>query len=194
MNIAIRPIAESDLYLRYVTGRLSARELLSTPERHIRCNPTSAQFIEDDASYTGNRMVASPEWSMSGSVQYTLATAALLGGDYGELVPRFSFSYRDDVFYDVAEGRGVSDKKARELIDVGLYGAKEAQEAGLIDAVQFLRAVAHPDGEHQEGHQDGKGIQFIAQGGEDPELPDDRDHGNHDHHYSGTQAAGVEIK
>lgn len=37
----------SDLYLRYILGEVEARELLSTPERHLRCNPVVAQFIVD---------------------------------------------------------------------------------------------------------------------------------------------------
>lgn len=41
----VAEITDSDLYLRYVTGEVAARQLLSTPERHIRCNPTVAQFI-----------------------------------------------------------------------------------------------------------------------------------------------------
>ncbi len=41
-------VSDSDLYLRYVIGEVQARELLSSPERHIRCNPTLAQFIVDD--------------------------------------------------------------------------------------------------------------------------------------------------
>lgn len=44
----VENITESDLYLRYVIGEISARELLSSPERHIRCNPTQAQFIVDE--------------------------------------------------------------------------------------------------------------------------------------------------
>lgn len=43
----VEDITESDLYLRYVTGELDGRALLGTPERHIRCNPTGAQFIVD---------------------------------------------------------------------------------------------------------------------------------------------------
>ncbi|RLS56712.1 MAG: hypothetical protein DWH91_05990 [Planctomycetota bacterium] len=39
----------SDLYLRYILGEVEARELLSTPERHLRCNPVVAQFIVDPA-------------------------------------------------------------------------------------------------------------------------------------------------
>ena len=42
-------ITESDLYLRYVIGEIESRELLASPERHICCNPTLAQFIVDDA-------------------------------------------------------------------------------------------------------------------------------------------------
>jgi hypothetical protein len=38
-------ITESDLYLRYVLGEVDPETLHMQPERHIRCNPTLAQFI-----------------------------------------------------------------------------------------------------------------------------------------------------
>jgi hypothetical protein len=41
-------ITESDLYLGFVIGLIEPRELLAHPERHIRCNPTQAQFIVDE--------------------------------------------------------------------------------------------------------------------------------------------------
>jgi hypothetical protein len=41
-------ITDSDLYLRYVIGLVDPETLHATPERHIRCNPTLAQFIVDD--------------------------------------------------------------------------------------------------------------------------------------------------
>lgn len=41
-------IVESDLYLRYVLGEIDSRALPSAPERHLRCNPTLAQFIVDE--------------------------------------------------------------------------------------------------------------------------------------------------
>ena len=44
----VADITDSDLYLRYVIGDIDVRLLLSAPERHIRCNPTQAQFIVDD--------------------------------------------------------------------------------------------------------------------------------------------------
>jgi hypothetical protein len=43
----VAEIIDSDLYLRYVIGELDPEVLHTTPERHIRCNPTLAQFIVD---------------------------------------------------------------------------------------------------------------------------------------------------
>ena len=43
----VENITDSDLYLRYIIGEVSVRELARAPERHIRCNPTQAQFIVD---------------------------------------------------------------------------------------------------------------------------------------------------
>tara|TARA_Y100000758_G_C15712766_1_gene297767 strand:- start:44 stop:421 length:378 start_codon:yes stop_codon:yes gene_type:complete len=44
----VSEIMESDLYLRYVIGQIEAEVLHTHPERHVRCNPTLAQFIVDD--------------------------------------------------------------------------------------------------------------------------------------------------
>jgi hypothetical protein len=41
-------LVESDMYLRYVIGLLDPETLHTASERHIRCNPTLAQFIVDD--------------------------------------------------------------------------------------------------------------------------------------------------
>jgi hypothetical protein len=44
----VAEITDSDLYLRYVIGLLDPEVLHTSRERHIRCNPTLAQFIVDD--------------------------------------------------------------------------------------------------------------------------------------------------
>lgn len=44
----VEAITDSDLYLRYVIGMVDPETLHTTPERHIRCNPSLAQFIVDD--------------------------------------------------------------------------------------------------------------------------------------------------
>ena len=41
-------LTESDLYLRFVIGTLDPEVLHTTPERHIRCNPSLAQYIVAD--------------------------------------------------------------------------------------------------------------------------------------------------
>ncbi|QDT08848.1 hypothetical protein [Planctomycetes bacterium K23_9] len=42
----VSSIVDSDLYLRYVIGELDPEVLHTSPERHIRCNPVLAQFID----------------------------------------------------------------------------------------------------------------------------------------------------
>jgi hypothetical protein len=44
----VEDITQSDLYLRYVLGEVDPETLHLSPERHIRCNPTLAQFIIAD--------------------------------------------------------------------------------------------------------------------------------------------------
>ena len=43
----VEAITDSDLYLRYVLGEVRPENLNILRERHIRCNPTLAQFIVD---------------------------------------------------------------------------------------------------------------------------------------------------
>ena len=44
----VEKISESDLYLRYVIGLIDPEVLHTMQERHIRCNPSLAQFIVDE--------------------------------------------------------------------------------------------------------------------------------------------------
>jgi len=43
----VEEMVDSDLYLRYVLGEVPADQLMTARERHIRCNPATAQFIVD---------------------------------------------------------------------------------------------------------------------------------------------------
>ncbi len=45
----VEDLTESDLYLRFVLGEVDPETLHLAPERHLRCNPTLAQFIVDDS-------------------------------------------------------------------------------------------------------------------------------------------------
>jgi len=42
-------LTDSDLYLRYVLGEVHPEQLHRLSERHVRCNPSVAQFIVDPA-------------------------------------------------------------------------------------------------------------------------------------------------
>jgi hypothetical protein len=44
----VEDLTDSDLYLRYVLGEVDPETLHVRPERHLRCNPTLAQFIVAD--------------------------------------------------------------------------------------------------------------------------------------------------
>lgn len=44
----VESIVDSDLYLRYVIGMLDPETLHNTAERHLRCNPSLAQFIRSE--------------------------------------------------------------------------------------------------------------------------------------------------
>lgn len=44
----VEDITDSDLYLRYVIGLVDPETLHTTQERHIRCNPSMAQFITNE--------------------------------------------------------------------------------------------------------------------------------------------------
>jgi hypothetical protein len=48
----VAAITESDLYLRYVMGEVDPLALPTQRERHIRCNPATAQYIVDPAFAT----------------------------------------------------------------------------------------------------------------------------------------------
>jgi hypothetical protein len=43
----VAEMTDSDLYLRYVLGEVPPEQLHLLRERHIRCNPSLAQFIVD---------------------------------------------------------------------------------------------------------------------------------------------------
>ncbi len=47
-GLEVEDLTESDLYLRYVLGEVDPETLHEKPERHLRCNPTVAQFIVDE--------------------------------------------------------------------------------------------------------------------------------------------------
>jgi len=57
--------------------------------------------------YSGNPLIASPRFSVTGSIDYKMLIPwRTFERGLGSLTPRFSFSWKDDVFFDAGSGRG----------------------------------------------------------------------------------------
>jgi iron complex outermembrane receptor protein len=73
-------------------------------------------IIEKTIDYSGNRLIGSPVWSLGGAVEYAFPV-----GGFGELIPRFSFSWKDKVFFDPAEGKGAQQDLPDDTIAQDAY-------------------------------------------------------------------------
>jgi iron complex outermembrane receptor protein len=57
--------------------------------------------------YSGNDLLGSPKFSFTGSIDYEIRLPGEIDGrGLGSLTPRYSFSWKDDIFFDASEGRG----------------------------------------------------------------------------------------
>jgi iron complex outermembrane receptor protein len=119
------------LKIHYEMGWLDSEypEFVSTIILRVPTPPGAPRkTIEVTSDYTGNRLLGAPDWSMSGSVEYSIPLRRM-----GTLIPRFSFSWQDDIFYDPAEGRGTLQdlpddtigQKAYWLLNAGLLWRNE---------------------------------------------------------------------
>jgi iron complex outermembrane receptor protein len=76
-------------------------------ERPPGGGPRPTVRFREEFVYSGNPLIASPRFSMTGSVDYTIPLPGrVLGRGFGSLTPRFSFSWKDDIFFDACSGRG----------------------------------------------------------------------------------------
>jgi iron complex outermembrane receptor protein len=57
--------------------------------------------------YSGNDLIGSPRFSFTGSINYDIPLPGqLYGRGLGTLSPRYSFSWKDDIYFDPASGQG----------------------------------------------------------------------------------------
>jgi iron complex outermembrane receptor protein len=57
--------------------------------------------------YSGNTLIASPRFSFTASIDYEIPLPGQLAGrGLGSLTPRYSVSWKDDVYFDPGKGRG----------------------------------------------------------------------------------------
>jgi iron complex outermembrane receptor protein len=82
-------------------------ETIRPPRPCRTCPPPPPVIVRREFDYTGNPLIGSPRFSMTGSVSYRWdLPGALFGRGPGSLTPRFSFSWKDDIFFDACSGRG----------------------------------------------------------------------------------------
>jgi len=71
----------------------------------------SSQTVIIEQDYSGNRLIASPEWSFSAQASYSVDL-----GRFGWLRPWYVGAYQDDVFFDPNEGKGAEGTLVQELL------------------------------------------------------------------------------
>ena len=84
----------------------------------------SIQQIEIDQDYSGNRLIASPEWSFNGYVTYLIG----LGG-YGQIRPWYSAAYKGEFFFGPNAGFGAEGTLVERLLREPGYWL---QSAGIV--------------------------------------------------------------
>jgi iron complex outermembrane receptor protein len=91
----------------YDTFIVSFVEILRFPKPCRSCPPPPPVETFRNFDYSGNTLIASPRFSMTGSVEYDIPLPGqFAGGSLGTLSPRFSFSWKDSLLYDTCGGRG----------------------------------------------------------------------------------------
>jgi len=100
----LRDVAPSwleDLVLQFRGGWLQS-EFLDFKNLVFRTGGTVPFPVIED--YTGNQLPNAPRFQFSGGAHWTFDL-----GSFGALTPRYDFTWQDDTYFDVTEGRGSSD-------------------------------------------------------------------------------------
>jgi iron complex outermembrane receptor protein len=91
----------------YADFVISFNEKVRPPRPCRTCPRPDPVIVPREFDYTGNRLIGSPRFSMTGSISYELPLpGTLFRTGLGTLTPRFSFSWKDDIFFDACGGRG----------------------------------------------------------------------------------------
>jgi iron complex outermembrane receptor protein len=91
----------------YADFSVTFTEKVRPPRPCRTCPRPDPVILEKNFDYTGNPLIGSPRFSMTGSISYELPLpGTLFNRGLGTLTPRFSFSWKDDIFFDACSGRG----------------------------------------------------------------------------------------
>jgi iron complex outermembrane receptor protein len=91
----------------YAEFSVNFTEKLRPPRPCRTCPRPPPITVERNYDYTGNPLIASPRLSMTGSIGYDVPLpGTLFNQGLGTLTPRFSFVWKDDMYFDACSGRG----------------------------------------------------------------------------------------
>ena len=144
LEILIRPSLLDGLQLSGAFGWLESEynDFTQATRRRQSPAPQAATILEID-DYSGNRMIASPEYTFSGSAFWEIDLDR-----YGYITPRVDFTWRTEIFFDPNEGAGFFD--VRNLPDGTLgdntlrqwHGRLSYQtEDQLLDVAVWMRNI-----------------------------------------------------
>ncbi len=86
--------------------------LIDLPQRFSREKPGGRGFFPPEIvrfpyDYSGNDLIGSPKFSFTGAIDYEIPLPGQIAGrGIGKLTPSYSFSWRDDIYFDAGSGRG----------------------------------------------------------------------------------------
>jgi iron complex outermembrane receptor protein len=91
----------------YTDFVVSFAETETLPRPCRTCPPPEPLRFLKTFDYSGNPLIASPRFSMTGSAEYLVnLPGTLFGVGLGSLTPRLSFSWKDQVYFDSCSGKG----------------------------------------------------------------------------------------
>jgi iron complex outermembrane receptor protein len=130
-DIVVSPIEGLEVNLSMAYLETEYEEFTNTYRQQVTVAPGEPpQGVDIILDYTGNTLVGAPRWSAVGSIQYTIP----LDRTSSELTPRFSFTYKDKVFFDPAEGTGARFDLPDDTISQDGYWLLNASLAWRIEA------------------------------------------------------------
>jgi iron complex outermembrane receptor protein len=81
--------------------------------------PAPPVIVPVTIDYTGNRMPNTPRYKLSLTAEWTLGL-----GRFGWLVPRYDYTWTDDVFFDPSDGRGLPNTDGETFMPEYAIGQK----------------------------------------------------------------------
>jgi len=103
MNITFNAAWVESEYTEFITD-LPFRFRPVKPGGRIVGPLTIVRFPFD---YSGNPLIGSPKYSFTGTIDYEIPLPGEIAGrGVGSLTPRYTFSWKDDIYFDPGSGRG----------------------------------------------------------------------------------------